>query len=539
MWFGDLVTMDWWQGIWLNEAFATFMEALCTDAFRPEWRKWVGFNLTRDIAFAVDAQPSTRPVEYPVVSPDECRGMFDVLTYIKGCAVLRMLEQYLGASTFRDGIRIYLQRHAYANAVTADLWAALEEVSGEPVGAIMDTWILQGGFPLVSVDGGTVSQEQFAYTSEISASHIGSRWEVPMLTRSLESAERSRTLLKESTGVMPVLGVPLVNAGGSGFYRTAYTSEHLTELSSRMDRMDEIERAVLFSDTWAAILAGRLGFDELLSLALGMVDRDEPAVWDVVVKALSVLDRIVNANESDDLADAVRRLCRPVHERLGWDPIQGESSQAAQLRATIIDAIGRFGRDDAVIAQALTRFDDEVVRGDLANAIVAITMDQGRPADAETCRRRRMAAVTPQDEQRYLFAPAASSDPATVMSSLDAAFDDDVRTQDAPFLIGALSRNRVAGAQVWRATTARWSEAIDRFPASSLSALVNGVIYFVDDAELAQEVRDFHETNQLPVGQREVQQFLDQMDVHVAFTQRSRPTLASTLRSFIEGHENP
>ena len=165
MWFGDLVTMDWWEGIWLNEAFATFMESICTDHFRPQWKKWVGFNPSRDIAFAVDGLHSTRPIEYEVVSPNDCRGMFDVLTYIKGCSVLRMLEQYLGEDTFRDGIRRYLVKHAYANTVTKDLWDALGEASGEPVATIMDTWILQGGYPLVTVADGTISQEPFEYSA--------------------------------------------------------------------------------------------------------------------------------------------------------------------------------------------------------------------------------------------------------------------------------------------------------------------------------------------------------------------------------------
>ena len=172
MWFGDLVTMKWWNGIWLNEAFATFMEMLATDAFRPEWERWVAFGASRGMAFDTDALATTRPIEFPVVSPDDAEGMFDVLTYEKGASVLRMLEQYLGAEPFREGIRHYLRAHQYANTETTDLWDAIEEVTEEPVRRIMDSWIFQGGYPLVSVDldkGGTLrfSQERYTFASAV------------------------------------------------------------------------------------------------------------------------------------------------------------------------------------------------------------------------------------------------------------------------------------------------------------------------------------------------------------------------------------
>src|SRR5579872_6438279 len=151
MWFGDLVTMKWWTGIWLNEAFASMMELLAVDHFRPEWKRWVTFGLERDSAMATDALRSTRTVEYPVGSPDEANGMFDVLTYQKGSGVLRMLERYLGGEAFRAGIRRYLADHQLSNTDTADLWDAIAAATSQPVRRIMDSWILlQGGFPLVS-----------------------------------------------------------------------------------------------------------------------------------------------------------------------------------------------------------------------------------------------------------------------------------------------------------------------------------------------------------------------------------------------------
>ncbi|MCL4146285.1 UNVERIFIED_CONTAM: hypothetical protein GTU68_059266, partial [Idotea baltica] len=154
MWFGDLVTMKWWNGLWLNEAFATFMEMRCTDAFRPSWHRWTDFGLSRTAAFDTDSLASTRPIEYEVVSPADADGMFDILTYEKGAAVVRMLEQYLGEDRFRAGIRRYMVKHQFGNAETTDLWDALEEETGEPVRRIMDSWIFQGGYPLVTLSAG-------------------------------------------------------------------------------------------------------------------------------------------------------------------------------------------------------------------------------------------------------------------------------------------------------------------------------------------------------------------------------------------------
>jgi puromycin-sensitive aminopeptidase len=533
MWFGDLVTMAWWEGIWLNEAFATFMEMLCTEHLHPEWKKWVSFNPYRDNAFTIDGQHTTRPIEFEVVSPDECRAMFDILTYVKGCAVLRMLEQYLGADTFRDGIRTYLQRHRYGNATTQDLWSALEAASGAPVGEIMDTWILQGGYPLVSVKGDTISQEPFAYATATGASAIGSSWKVPVLIRSLDSGTVVRHLLDTPTASIDLDGVTVVNAQGYGFYRTAYDSDHLAQIADRLGELDELERAVLFTDTWASILVGHAEFGDLLSLATGLAELDEPAAWDVVSKALGLADHFVDESGRDALAGAVRALWSPVFARLGWEPRPGESTQAAELRGKAISDLGRLGRDPAIIAEALARFDAGDVSGDLADAIVAITMQQGRPGDVATADARRKTASTPQDEQRYLFAPSNSPHHDVIMQTFENAFGE-IRNQDAPYVVMALMRNRSAGPQVWRALSGRWSDAIERFPETSHVGMVSSVFTFAGDRELAAEVRKFHEANPLAVGQQQLSQVLDVMDLHVALAERSRPTIEAALRAIGE-----
>ena len=240
MWFGDLVTMRWWDGVWLNEAFATFMEVKCTDHFRPEWHSWLYFGGDRNAAMEIDALSTTRPVEFPVAAPHEADAMFDLLTYEKGSSVLRMLEQYLGENVFREGIRAYLRKHAYANTVTDDLWDALEAASGEPVGTIMHQWIYQGGLPDIHVTraGGRylLQQYQFRYLGDADG-----RWKVPLLYRS--GGEDRRLLLDEVAEVAD--GGPIVvNAGGHGFYRVRYNHELLEEAIDRIQELPAADRYV-------------------------------------------------------------------------------------------------------------------------------------------------------------------------------------------------------------------------------------------------------------------------------------------------------
>ena len=530
MWFGDLVTMEWWEGIWLNEAFATFMESICTDHFRPQWQKWVGFNPARDMAFNVDGLHSTRAIEYEVISPNDCRGMFDVLTYIKGCAVLRMLEQYLGEETFRDGIRIYLKKHAYGNTVTKDLWSALEESSGQPVGAIMDTWILQGGHPLVKVENGTISQSPFSYLPPQDKSAIGSLWQVPVLSREIGSATINKQLLTSASAPLATSGVAVVNAGGSGFYRTAYGNTELAAIAAHLTELDVLERAVLFSDTWAAVMVGGATLQGLLTLATGLTDLDEPSTWSVIGQAIGMIDRIANDEERVELGGVVRRLYQPVLKRLTWNPAAGESEQAGELRGMVIEMLGIYGHDSDVIAEALRRFDANEVSGDLARAIVMIAADQHRPGTSAILDERRKNATTPQDEQRYLFALAGIPSEAVALETLEKCLSE-FRSQDAPFLMGAMIANRSIGEFVWRWITERWGQLTEHFIPDMHAMMLGGVVTLFKNGDLAREVRAFHESNPLQSRHVTLIQMLDRLERGVLFGERVRGTLLETLKS--------
>ena len=343
MWFGDLVTMGWWEGIWLNEAFATFMETLCVDAFRPSWDRWVGFAPSREAALAVDALHLTRPIEYPVGPPEEAEGMFDVLTYEKGCGVLRMLEQHIGSDVFRDGVRTYLKAHAYGNTVTSDLWDALEDASGAPVRDVMDTFILQGGHPLVSLHGDTLSQQPFALGpvpparrrpsggSGASPSRCG-RWP-PTASPARRCATWSSTPTP-SRSARPRADSPSSMPAAGACSGSATRPPIARRWPSTYPSSFRLERANLLADTWATTLAGHSSLREFLVLASRLGDEPDPAAWSPVGGALVLTKRIASAARRRTAPPGGRRPHRTHPSPAGLRrPPGGERAHADVARA--------------------------------------------------------------------------------------------------------------------------------------------------------------------------------------------------------------
>jgi len=425
MWFGDLVTMKWWNGIWLNEAFATYMEIACVDHFRPQWERWVSFAQEREASMGVDGLHTTRPIEYPVRRPEDAQGMFDVLTYQKGGSVLRMLEQFLGMERFRDGIRRYLKDHAYGNAETTDLWDAIEAelnhqgIRDIPVRAIMDSFIFQGGYPLLKVSpqgagsqtqgagsqtqgagsqtpgagseagpaqaGLQISQEPFLYLDLPQGSGLvasssekedgqpgaGSKgsWVVPVRLRSLEESDstvRSLVLDGPSKDLDFPASALTANAGGSGFYRVVYDSQLYNAMLERLSALEPLERYCLVADSWATCLAGKSPLGSFLDLCLSLGEEPDPNIWAVVAGASSMLHRVATIDSSNEARSAdgssleavarlVRALFQPVLERTGWTKQPGEPEHSARLRSLAVLALGTIGQADEVRAEATRR----------------------------------------------------------------------------------------------------------------------------------------------------------------------------------------
>jgi puromycin-sensitive aminopeptidase len=536
MWFGDLVTMRWWNGLWLNEAFATFMSMLCVDDWRPEWEVWNQFARYRTAALEIDALETTRPIEYPVHSPDDANGMFDTLTYLKGGSILRMLEQYLGRERFRDGIRRYLAKHAHGNAETHDLWDALEEETGEPVRRIMDAWIFQGGYPAitVTVEGDTLRFSQRRY---LPSGPDDATWPVPLLVRqTTPEGSRTEALLVEAEGAtLPLKDVDAVvvaNAGGHSFVRVFYDEALAERIVGALDELSPLERYALVDDAWAAVVDGTMAASAFCRFVEGFRDETDLPTWQLILSGLGWCDRFLEGAARDRFRDYVRQLVMPGIRRLGWEPRSGESDLTRSLRGALIQALATLADDPEAKAQAreleLGAEAGESIDAHLAAAAVQIVASDGDAVDYERFRGKIADPATPQEEIRYLQALAAFREAELMDRTLHATLTDDVRSQDAPFLLARSTLNRDLGYRAWRFIAEHWVEMNERFASSNIITLTAAIKYLSEPAQ-ANEVAGFFETHDIPQAALQLQQNLERQRVAVALRERATPDLQAAF----------
>ena len=547
MWFGDLVTMAWWNGLWLNEAFATFMEMLVVDAWKPEWERWTAFGMARAAALSVDGLLSTRPIEFPVRAPKEAEAMFDVLTYEKGASVLRMLEQHIGPTVFRDGVRHYLTAHAYGNAETTDLWVSLGHASKQDVPALMNEWIFSPGYPLISLavetpSTLTLTQRRFTYANDSSATASGAaapQWHVPVQVRitTKRGTETRRVLLSERENR---LSLPedwtsvLANEGGHGFYRVRYSSELLSGLQQDgLNNLAPVERFNLLNDTWAATLAGMVSSADYLALTEHFRHEQDPHVWAVMLGSFSTINQLLDEGDRPLLAALVRDRVSPMFQQLGWTPRHDERDLVKELRGDIIRALGTLGRDETIQAQAREAYtalqqQSRSIDPNVIPALVSILAFTGDAARYEEFSGRFRQATTPQEERRYLFSLAAFRAPELLECTLAKTLTDEIRTQDAPFLVSSLLHNVYSREKAWEFVKTNWERMDKLFPKSGLRRMCGGITG-LSTPELERDVRDFFASRKIDLGGKTLEQYLEHLHIAVQFRERDREAIRALL----------
>jgi len=544
-WFGNWVTMVWWDDLWLNEAFATWMAYKVVDDWKPAWRVWLDFDAGKSVALHLDALRSTHPIRGTVRNAGEAGEAFDAITYEKGGAVLRMIEGFLGEDSFRTGIRAYMRKHARANAVADDLWAALAEASSQPVLELANAWIRQPGYPVVTVSltGRRFSMAQSRFFSEPSASGE-EQWPVPLVLRWRDAAgeHETRVLLREKTRAveLPAMGDiawVCANAGSTGFYRVAYDSAALGALRRHLDALAPAERIGLLADQWALVRAGRARIADFLDLAFAFRGESDDAVLDELVGKLGFVEaRLVEGADTARFRRRVEDLLGPAFTRMSWDPAPGEDDLQRLRRASLLRAVGGVARAAGAVSEASARVGrllekrTDALDANLLDAAVGIAARAGDARLFDALRAAFPGEPDPATKRRYLMALTGFEEPALAARARSLLLEGAVPMQDVAGYVHGLLANRAAREDAWRLVRERWADVLARTGGAPM--LVRRVVESLGNLHTRAHldgVKDFLAAHPVPEAQQAVAQTLERLGQDVALRERLLPEVAAWL----------
>ena len=471
--------MAWWDDLWLNEGFATWMQNQATDHFNPAWQVWAREDRAKQAAMDLDVRSTTHPIQHPIKDPAEAASAFDMITYVKAAEIIRMIEAYLGETSFRAGIRRYMADHQYSNTTTADLWDALEQASGQPIGSIASIWTRQPGFPLIHARTDCapgrctllLSQERFT-VHDPGAAPL--QWPVP-LTFALTQDDRSRKSYLLSSQVAQLnlggTGPVKLNLGNQGYYRVQYAPADRAALLEQFARLGPEDRLNLLADAWALVHGARASAVDYLSLLDRLQGKTDTAAWEQVIATLEEIDRLEQGQAGRAAYRSyARSVLHPLYARLGWDASAGEAEIVAPLRSSVLTALGQFD-DEAVIAEARERFADFVsaetsLPANLRPAVFSIV---GRHADRPTYDRlHELARSAHSTEQKDLLyeAMGLAQDPDLAAQTLALSLTEEVE----PHLASSLA--------IWVAGPGEHAEAAWGFLEAHREALLAKLSFF-------------------------------------------------------------
>jgi aminopeptidase N len=505
-WFGNLVTMRWWDDLWLNEGFASWMASKVSDALHPEWKPWLqSVAYAKEYAMQLDAGAATHAIVGPVESIEQANQAFDPIAYSKGKAVIRMIEETVGEAGFRAGIRSYMKKHAYANTVTEDLWTELEQATGQPIRDIARDFTRQPGVPLVTVseavcnDGNTtltLTQSRFE-TDERSTEPV--RWRIPVRARAVGGGEvRSIVMAKEGPATLTLPGCEpvVVNVGQAGYFRTHYPPADLARLRTRLGQLDDIDQLGLLSDATALGNTGLVPATTFLDLSFGIPMDSDPLVWTFVAEQLVTLDRVLDGSPSQAAwREIARARLAPKFADVGWIPRAGQGDTVALLREGLISALGALD-DPAVVAESISRFRRSTKEPDALPAAIRrpVLTVAARHADAalwDELHARARNATNPVEQQELYTLLGAALDPALAKRALELALGGEPPSTVAPAIIRTVAVRQPALA--YEFAVANESAVLALVEASSRYSYIPALAQSSSDAALAKRLREYAE----------------------------------------------
>ena len=546
-WFGDLVTMEWWDDIWLNEGFATWMSSKPIEAWKPEWNFQLDDVIDANRTLNTDSLASTRPIHQEANTPDQIQELFDGIAYGKAAAVLRMLESYLGEQTFQAGVNAYIQKHQYANATASDFWGAQARTSKKPVDQIMPTFVSQPGVPIVNVKpqcsgkSTTVTLDQRRYYFDAKDFNAANEqlWQIPFCMKgSAGNGEPHCELLTKSQQTSTLAGCStwvVGNANAAGYYRVSYPHEEVQALASAAEsKLSPAERIVLQENIWASVRVGREPVGDYLALAQGLGSDRTRAVLQEVLDHLGYIGtNLVSDSDSDAYRAWLRQYLTPILNDVGWEPKPGDADEQKALRARLIVALAHDARDPAAIAEARKIADKALenpasVERDLAEAALRAAAMNGDASYYDKVMAKLKDAKSPEEYYMYLFTLAQVSDPALLQRTLELAVSPDVRSQDALQLIGSVMRNPAGQKLAWDFVLAHW-DSVQKAGGPFASADIVAATGSFCDAQARDQVEQFFAAHKIEAAERTYRQSMERISDCIALKSEQQPQLASWL----------
>jgi aminopeptidase N len=555
MWFGDLVTMAWWDNLWLNEGFASWMGTKATAKFNPDWEVWSSkqaptdpsrrYGIGKELAMESDARSTTHPIQQTIATEAEANSAFDEITYRKGMSFIRMLESFLGEDVFRDGIRKYMAAHKLSNATTADLWNALGEASGKPVVDIAAAWTEQPGFPLVKVNRDaagkiTLTQERFTV-------HFNNapplEWKIP-LTYLVPGEPATASLLMNAKSMeLPAgasNGAIKFNVEGAGNYRVQYDEASWKLLLTDLPKLSTGDRVNLLNDAWALVQANRAP----MSLYLGLVERlpgkTELSEREQIMSVFDFVSRLlVGDPQREQFQKYARSILRPSFDQVGWDPKAGESVRMALLRASLIDALADLG-DQEIIAGCRDRFqkylaDPKSLAPDLRPALLAVVGSYADEATWKKLRELGLKTTSIEEKQNYYLALACARDPKLAARTLEISLGDELPTSRATFLVTKVARESEHPDLAWAFARTHMKALLAKTDALRANSYAPGLFKFFSDPARIAELERYAKSDLPPTAAKDVIKATDE----IGFRAELKSTLSSQIGTWftaVKGH---
>ncbi|XP_008208455.1 puromycin-sensitive aminopeptidase isoform X2 [Nasonia vitripennis] len=554
-WFGNLVTMEWWTDLWLNEGYASFMQYLSIDHLYPEYNIWIQFLMSTFIkALELDALANTHPIEVPVENPSEITEIFDQISYSKGASIIRMIHNYIGADDFQKGMTLYLNRHAYSNVQTEDLWNDLEETSSKPINKIMSTWTKLPGFPLVSVTENDTnddsknrififSQERFYINGSVD--NTNTIWMIPITLSTAPNPEKvfKVIILDKKSKVIEIENVPKnawikVNVGTVGFFRTLYSRELLKKLliAIREQSLPASDRLGLLDDLFVIVQSGRKSTAEYLKLLKEFENEREYIVWSSILNNLRKINNILSneSNINSKFKKFGRIFLSQIHSKLGWTPKPTENHLQTLLRLLVLSQLVEF-EDASVISEAQRRFQmhvekESILPADFRSLVYGAVLSVGNSETYEKMLSLYRETSMHEEKNRILSALGSIKDVNILQKILEFSMSEEVRAQDALQAIASVTKSHQGKQLAWQYFKNNCQTFIKRYQSGTLlTRIVETITESFVTEEVIEDIQGFFKNNPVSGTERTVRQSIEIIRFNVAWLNRDKEAIKEFL----------